>query len=100
MVFAWIIVPVLARPAIVPNQPWASRRLVPGVLPGLILLAVWAVAWLVGWLRQRGYDRGIQAGPATVCSVALVLPPALTSFGPGGATGAPVRGPPGAPRPP
>src|SRR5262245_42929963 len=57
MVFAWIIVTVLARPAIVPNQPWASRRLVPGVLPGLILLAVWAVAWLAGWLRQRGYDR-------------------------------------------
>src|SRR5262249_55402489 len=29
MVFAWIIVTVLARPAIVPNHPWASRRLVP-----------------------------------------------------------------------
>ena len=81
MVFAWIIVTVLARPAIVPNQPWASRRLVPGVLPGLILLAVWAVAWLAGWLRQRGYDRVIQAGLVTVCSVALVLPAAVTSFG-------------------
>ncbi len=90
MVFAWIIVTVLARPAIVPNQPWASRRLVPGVLPGLILLAVWAAAWLVGWLRQRGYDRVIQAGLATVCSVALVLPAAVTSFGLGIATGGPV----------
>jgi hypothetical protein len=90
MAFAWIIVTVLARPAIVPNQPWASRRLVPGVLPGLILLAVWAVAWLVGWLRQRGYDRVIQAGLATVCSVALVLPAAVTSFGLGIATGGPI----------
>ena len=90
MVFAWIIVTVLARPAIVPNQPWASRRLVPGVLPGLILLAVWAVAWLAGWLRQRGYDRVIQAGLVTVCSVALVLPAAVTSFGLGVATGGPL----------
>ena len=90
MVFAWIIVTVLARPAIVPNQPWASRRLVPGVLPGLILLAVWAVAWLVGWLHQRGYDRVIRAGLATVCSAALVLPAAVTSFGLGVATGGPL----------
>ena len=90
MVFAWIIVTVLARPAIIPNQPWASRRLVPGVLPGLILLAVWAVAWLAGWLRQRGYDRVIQAGLVTVCSVALVLPAAVTSFGLGVATGGPL----------
>ena len=90
MVFAWIIVTVLARPAIVPNQPWASRRLVPGVLPGLILLAVWAVAWLVGWLHRRGYDRVIRAGLATVCSVALVLPAAVTSFGLGIAIGGPL----------
>src|SRR6266516_1333851 len=90
MVFAGIIVTVLARPAIVPNQPWASRRLVPGVLPGLILLAVWAAAWLAGWLRHRGYDRVIQAGLVTVCSVALVLPAAVTSFGLGVATGGPL----------
>jgi hypothetical protein len=89
-VFGWIIVTVLARPAIVPNQPWASRRLVPGVLPGLILLAAWAVAWLVGWLRQRGYGRVIQAGLGTVCSVALVFPAAVTTFGLGVATGGPL----------
>jgi hypothetical protein len=90
MVFAWIIVTVLARPAIVPNQPWASRRLVPGVLPGLILLAAWAVAWLVGWLGLRGYGRVVQAGLATVCAVALVLPAAVTSFGLRVATGGPL----------
>ena len=32
-------------PAITPDQPWASRRLVPAVLPGFILLAVWALSW-------------------------------------------------------
>ena len=48
--FAWAIVTFLYRPAITPDQPWASRRLVPAVLPGFILLAVWASSWLVGWL--------------------------------------------------
>jgi hypothetical protein len=90
MVFAWIIVTVLARPAIVPNQPWASRRLVPGVLPGLILLAVWAVAWLTGWLRQRGYDRVIRGGLVAFCSAALILPAAVTTFGLGVAGGGPL----------
>jgi hypothetical protein len=88
-VFGWTIVTVLYRPAIYPDQPWASRRLVPAVLPGLILLAVWGSAWLVGWLRQRGYDRVIQVGLVTACSVALVLPAAVTSFGLGVATGGP-----------
>jgi hypothetical protein len=90
MVFGWIIVTVLYRPSIVPHQPWASRRLVPGVLPGLILLAVWAVAWLAGVLRQHGYDRVIRAGLATVCSVALVLPAAVTTFGLGLRNGGPL----------
>ena len=38
----WVIVTVLWRPAISSDQPWASSRLVPFVLPGLILGAVWA----------------------------------------------------------
>ena len=46
MTFAWIIVTSLYRPAIVPDQPWASRRLVPAVLPGFIVLAVWGSGWL------------------------------------------------------
>jgi hypothetical protein len=54
LVFGWIIVTTLLRPAITPDQPWASRRLVPGVLPGFILLSVWAIAWLAGVIRRRG----------------------------------------------
>ncbi len=45
--FAWAIVWFLLRPAITPHQPYASRRLVPAVLPGLVLLAIWLSAWLV-----------------------------------------------------
>jgi hypothetical protein len=81
LVFAWVIVTVLYRPAITPTQPWASRRLVPGVLPGFILLAVWVAAWLTGWLLSKGYGRAIRGGLVAVCAVALVLPAATTTFG-------------------
>jgi len=81
LVFAWVIVTVLYRPAITPTQPWASRRLVPGVLPGFILLAVWVAAWLTGWLVRNGYGRVIRGGLVAVCAVALVLPAATTTFG-------------------
>ena len=53
--FAWTIVTFLYQPAITPDQPWASRRLVPAVLPGFVLLAVWASARLVSWLGEHGY---------------------------------------------
>ena len=48
LVFAWTIAEFLFRPAITPHQPWASRRMVPAVLPGLILLAVWLPPGLAG----------------------------------------------------
>ena len=79
--FGWVIVACLYRPAISPDQPWASRRLVPGVLPGFILLAVWGVGWLVVWLRQRGVSRVACAAIAGCCAVALLLPTAATTFG-------------------
>jgi hypothetical protein len=46
LIAIWVIVTVLWRPAVAPDQPWASRRLVPFVLPGIILGAIWASAWL------------------------------------------------------
>src|SRR5205807_4662487 len=45
MMAIWTIVTVLYRPAVAPDQPWASRRLMPFVLPGLILGGIWAAAW-------------------------------------------------------
>jgi len=48
---------VLWRPGIDPDQPWASRRLVLVVIPGLIICATWASAWLTGRARERLRDR-------------------------------------------
>jgi len=82
MVFSWVIVITLYRPAIVPDQPWASRRLVPAVLPGFILLATWACAWLVGWVRRQD-RRPAFTGPvlAAVLALAMVVPAVITTFG-------------------
>ncbi len=88
--FAWATVTFLYRPAITPDQPWASRRLVPAVLPGLLLLAVWGSSWLVGWLRQRGAGPLARGGLASCCAAALVLPAAATTFGLGISHGGPV----------
>ena len=87
--FAWIIVTVLYRPAIIPFQPWASRRLVPGVLPGLILLAVWAASWLLAWARRHDYGP-VASAAVPVFAVALVLPAAITTFGLGVRDGGPL----------
>jgi hypothetical protein len=81
LVFSWAIVSTLYRPAITPDQPWASRRIVPAVLPGFILLAVWAVSWLVRWLREREVARPVRGAVVAVCALALVLPAAVTTFG-------------------
>jgi hypothetical protein len=90
MMFAWIIVATLYRPAIFPDHPWASRRLVPGVLPGFIMLAIWATGWLTGWLRRAGTARVVHVGLMTCVVAALVLPAAVTTFGLRVTSGGPV----------
>ena len=72
---------VLWYPATVPDQPWASRRLVPLVLPGLILCAIWASAWLRGLARTRGAGQGAASVVAAFCVAALIVPTAQTTFG-------------------
>ncbi|HUN33428.1 MAG TPA: hypothetical protein VMU95_15570 [Trebonia sp.] len=83
LMFGWSIAAVLWDPAIYPDQPWASRRLVPVVLPGLICLALWACSRV----RQRAAEleagRIAQALVATCSVVALVAPAAVTTFDPG-----------------
>jgi hypothetical protein len=98
MVFSWSIVTFLYRPGITPDQPWASRRLVPAVLPGFILLAVWATAWACGAIRRgevpgagrfaavttwvTGRRRSlIGAGLASACAVLLLVPAWLGARG-------------------
>jgi hypothetical protein len=79
--FAWAIVAFLYRPAITPDQPWGSRRLVPSVLPGFILLAVWATGWLIAVLRRPGAARVLRATLAACLVALLVVPAAITTFG-------------------
>ena len=76
-------VAVLWQPDIVPDQPWASRRLIVVVLPGLIICALWAAVWLTGHARERG-ARSVTASVAGVfCVAALIVPTAATTFGAG-----------------
>ena len=74
---------------IVPHQPWASRRLVPGVLPGLILLAIWGASWLIAWARRHDYGP-VASGAIPLCAAALVVPAAMTTFGLGVRDGGPL----------
>ena len=72
---------VLWQPETVPDQPWASRRLVPLVLPGLILCATWASAWLRGRGRARGAGKTAASVVAAFCVAALLVPTLATTLG-------------------
>jgi hypothetical protein len=80
-VFCWGSAAVLWQPETVPDQPWASRRLVPLVLPGLVLLSIWAAAWLRGRARSRGASRTAVSFVAACCVAALLVPTVATTFG-------------------
>ena len=81
VLIGWGAAAVLWQPGTVPDQPWASRRLVPLVLPGLVLGAIWASAWLVGWARQRGAGTAAWSFVGSCCVAALLVPTAVTTFG-------------------
>ena len=80
MIAIWVIVTVLWRPAVSPDQPWASRRLVPFVLPGLILGGIWAATWLKDQAAQLGRTRVTSAVVATCCVASMLIPTALTTL--------------------
>ncbi len=80
MIAVWVVVTVLWRPAVAPDQPWASRRLVPFVLPGLILGAIWAATWLKDQAAQLGRTRITSAIVAFCCVASLLIPTALTTL--------------------
>lgn len=80
-VVGWTTVATLYLPSITPDQPWASRRLVPVVIPGLILLAVWGVRWLRDRARRMGYGRSVRNGVAVAGALLLLVPPVVTSAG-------------------
>jgi hypothetical protein len=88
MIIGWVTATVLWRPGIIADQPWASRRLVPVVLPGLILCAVWTSRWLTRQARERGAGRVARPAVAACCVAALLVPTAVTTFGIGVTHGA------------
>jgi hypothetical protein len=83
LIIAWSVVTVLWDPAELPTQPWASHRLVPVVLPGLILLGLWASARLKARSASLGAGRITAAGAATCCVLAMAIPAFVTSLNPG-----------------
>jgi hypothetical protein len=74
---------ILWQPDVVPDQPWASRRLLVVVLPGLTICALWAAAWLTSHARERGATAVTASVAGLFCVTALAVPTAATTFGAG-----------------
>ena len=72
---------VLWAPDIVPDQPWASRRLIVLAVPGLILCALWAASWLGRRARDRGARTVTAAAAGLFCVAAMLVPTVATTFG-------------------
>jgi hypothetical protein len=83
LIIAWSVLAVLWDPAVVPWQPLASRRLVPVLLPGLVLFAVWALSRLTARAAGLGASPAVVGLVAACCVLALAIPPLVTTFNPG-----------------
>jgi hypothetical protein len=82
LVVAWSVVTVLWDPSVLPGQPAASRRLVPVVLPGMVLLAVWSACQLKGRAHDFGARRVTSLAVGVCCALALVIPAFWSAFAP------------------
>lgn len=82
MVAAGSTVLTLYRPGITPDHPWADRRLVPVVLPAIVLLAAGALraAGLLARTLPAARARRARAVLAALGTTALVVPPLLGSL--------------------
>ncbi|MFA1539703.1 hypothetical protein [Actinomadura monticuli] len=76
----WTTAQVLLRPGITPDHPWASRRLIGLVIPGLLLFTVFASAWTVRRVRRVGYGPTL-VNRGAVAGVALMLVPIVLTSG-------------------
>jgi hypothetical protein len=82
LIVGWSVVTVLWDPAVLPDQPWASHRLVPVVLPGLILLGLWLSSRLAARAVALGAGRWTAGVVACCCVLAMAIPGAVTSLNP------------------
>ncbi|MDT0331618.1 hypothetical protein [Nocardiopsis lambiniae] len=87
MLLVWSVATTLMRPAITPDHPWASRRLIVLVIPAFVLFAVWFLAWLTRYcaiaVRAERDASPVRALPVVVAAgaaVAMIGPTAITSF--------------------
>ncbi len=83
LLIGWSAVTVLWIPAVVPWQPLASHRLVPAVLPGVILLALWMSRWLTAYAAALDASRMAVSLVGGCCVLALAIPAFLTTLNPG-----------------
>jgi len=83
MIIGWGTLAVLWDPATVPDQPSASRRLVPVVLPGLIVVGVWVSSRLKARAEELGAGQVTAGAVATCCVLALAIPAGFTTLGVG-----------------
>ena len=83
LIIMWSVGTVLWDPDVAPWQPWASHRLVPVVLPGLVLLGVWVSSRLTMRAAVLGASRVTVVLVACCCVLALTIPPLVTSLNPG-----------------
>jgi hypothetical protein len=83
LIISWSVVTVLWDPSVVPWQPLASHRLVPVVLPGLLLLALWVSSRLTSRASMVGASRVAVGLVGACCLLALVIPPLVTTLNPG-----------------
>ncbi|TDC79598.1 hypothetical protein [Actinomadura sp. 7K507] len=72
---------VLLRPGITPDHPWASRRLIGLVIPGLLLFTVFAAAWTVRRVRRLGYSPRVMRAGAVTGVLLMLVPIVVTSAG-------------------
>lgn len=85
MLLSWTVVTTLLRPAITPDHPWASRRLIVLVIPAFVLFAVWFTAWLTRCCARAsrpGHLVVVRSLPTVVAagaSVAMIGPTLITS---------------------
>lgn len=66
----------LIRPSIALDQIWAARRLLPVILPGIVIFGVLAIDWLYEQYADKVKYQYVIAG---LCSVALVITPLTIS---------------------
>lgn len=82
VVVGWSVATVLWDPSVIPGQPTAARRLVPVVLPGLVLLALWACCQLKARALDLGARRLTSWVVGVCCVLAMIVPAFWTSFEP------------------